>query len=135
MNSHRSVHGIPSVFVALFAATLPCVAAAPASAKPPQVAMDHILEAPKPENPYEGQRRQPHGTGAFLLRTNIQSGRVTQVIVGQSTGDGLLDAAAVKALRRWRFKPGVLVHRNITKPRLDPPVSKEECLVLVPVTF
>src|SRR5205807_5645400 len=91
-----------------------------------------MIEAPKPQDPYEGQRRRPHGTGAFLLRTIIQSGRVTQVIVGQSTGDTLLDAAAVKALRQWRFKPGVLVHRDIHKPRLNPPISKEECLVLVP---
>jgi TonB family protein len=97
--------------------------------------MDQLLKAPKPENPYEGQRRQPHGTGAFLLRTNIQSGRVTQVIVGQTTGYALLDAAALKALRQWQFKPGVLVHTEITKPRLNPPISKEQCLVLVPVTF
>jgi TonB family protein len=135
MNPHRSIQGILSVFVALFAATLSCIAAAPAPVVRPRVATGRMIEAPKPENPYEGQRRQPHGTGAFLLRTNIQSGRVTQVIVGQTTGDGLLDVAAVKALRRWRFKPGVLVHRDIHKPRLDPPISKEECLVLVPVTF
>ncbi len=123
------------VFVALFAATLSSFAGAPAPVKRPRVAMDCIIEAPKPENPCEGQRRQPHGTGTFLLRTNIQSGRVTQVIAGQTTGDGLLDAAAIRALRQWRFKPGVLVHRDIHKPRLNPPISKEECLVLVPVTF
>src|SRR5437016_2088858 len=135
MNSQRSVQGILSVFVALFAATLSCFAAGPAPAVRLRVATDHIIEAPKPENPYEGQRRQPHGTGAFLLRTNIQSGRVTQAIVGQTTGNGLLDTAALKALRQWRFKPGVLVHRDIHKPRLNPPISKEECLVLIPVTF
>jgi TonB family protein len=134
MNPHRSLQRIFSV-CALFAATLSCSAAAHAPVTRPRVATDQILEAPKPENPYEGQRRQPHGTGAFLLRTNIQSGRVTQVIVGQTTGNGLLDAAAVKALRQWRFKPGVLTHRDIHKPLLNPPISKEECLVLVPVTF
>ena len=130
MNPPGTLQNILCLVIALVAANASCFAAARDS-----VSMDRMIEAPKPKDAYEGQRHRPHGTGAFLLRTNIQSGRVTQVIVGQSTGDGLLDAAAVKALRQWRFKPGVLVHRDIHKPRLDPPISKEECLVLVPVTF
>jgi TonB family protein len=135
MNPHRSLQNVLCFVIALFASVAPCFAATPAPATRDRVAMDRVIEAPKPQDPYEGQRRRPHGTGAFLLRTIIQSGRVTQVIVGQSTGDTLLDGAAVKALRQWRFKPGVLVHRDIHKPRLNPPISKEECLVLVPVTF
>ena len=124
-----------SVFIALFVANLSCFAAASARVTRPQVAMDRMIEAPKPEYPDKARRRHQHGNGVFLLRTNIQSGRVTQVIVAQSTLYVLLDDAAVKALRQWRFKPGVLTHRDIHKPRLNPPISKEECLVLVPVTF
>jgi hypothetical protein len=38
------------------------------------------------------------GTGIFLMRVHIPSGRVTQVIVGRGTGHKMLDAAAVKTL-------------------------------------
>src|SRR2546423_13970739 len=113
MNPRRTLQNILCLVIALFASNTSCFAATPAPATRDRVAMDRLIEAPKPQDPYEGQRRRPHGTGAFLLRTIIQSGRDTQVIVGQSTGDTLLDAAAVKALRQWRFKPGVVVHRDI----------------------
>ena len=124
-----------SLLVVLFALNLFSVAAASGQVVRPKVAMSDILEAPTPWYPDVAERRHIHGSGVFLLRTNIQSGRVTQVIVGQTTGNPLLDDEAVKALRRWRFKPGVLIHRDIHKPRLNPPVSKDECLVMVPVTF
>jgi TonB family protein len=101
----------------------------------PMVATSDILEAPKPWYPDVAERRHIHGSGVFLLRTNIQTGRVTKVIVGQTTGNPILDYEALKALRQWRFKPGVLIHRDIDKPPLNPPISKDECLVLVPVTF
>src|SRR4051812_5581863 len=135
MNPHRSLQNVFFPAIAVFASIASGFAATPAPAAHDRVAMDRMIEAPKPQDPYEGQRRRPHGSGMFLLRTIIESGHVTQVIVGQSTGDALLDAAAVKALRQWQFKPGVLVHREIHNLRLAPPISKEECLVLVPVTF
>jgi protein TonB len=126
---------ILSLFIALFASNLSCFAAASARETPRQDATKLVIESPKPEYPDQARQRHQHGTGVFLLRTNIQSGRVTQVIVAQSTLYVLLDDAAVKALRQWRFKPGALIHTEITKPRLNPPISKEECLVLIPVTF
>ena len=124
-----------SLLVALFAVNLSWAVMASAQVTRPQVAMSDILEAPKPWYPDAAERRHIHGSGVFLLRTNIQSGRVTQVIVGQTTGNPLLDYEALKAFRQWRFKPAVLVHRDIHKPRLNPPISKDECLVMVPVTF
>ena len=119
----------------LLAASLSCAAAASAQVTRPQVPMTQIIEAPKPWYPDVARRHNIHGNGVFLLRTNIPSGRVTQVIVGQTTGSPLLDEEAVKAFRQWRFKPGALTHRDIHKPRLKPPISKDECLVMIPVTF
>lgn len=94
-----------------------------------------MISAPAPEYPLEAREKLERGSGVFLLRAKIHSGRVTQVIVARSTNYKSLDAAAVKAFRQWRFKPDVLVHRDIHKPRLTPPVAADECLVLVPVTF
>jgi TonB family protein len=122
-------------FVGLFSVNLCWPVETSGQVARPQVAMSDILEAPKPWYPDEAERHRIHGSGVFLLRTNIQSGRVTEVIVGQTTGNPLLDTEAVKALRRWRFKPGILVHRDIHKPQLKRPITKDECLVMVPVTF
>jgi TonB family protein len=135
MNPPSARQGILSLSIALLAANLSCFAVASARETPRQDATKLVIVAPKPEYPDQARWHHQHGNGVFLLRTNIQSGRVTQVIVGQSTGNGLLDGAALKALRQWRFKPGALIYREITKPRLTPPLSKEESLVLIPVTF
>jgi TonB family protein len=94
-----------------------------------------VAYAPYPEYPLEAQRRHERGSGVFLLRVIIHSGRVTQVVIGRSCGYKSLDDAAVKAFSKWRFKPDVLIHHDIHKPQLTPPVSAEECLVLVPLTF
>jgi len=94
-----------------------------------------VMNAPQPEYPLEARLRYERGSGVFLLRAKIHSGRVTQVVIARTTGYRSLDEAAVKAFRQWRFKPDVLIHRDITKPRLTPPVASDECLVLVPLTF
>ena len=135
MRSRSIVWRAFSGVAVLIASSVPCFAADSAQVTPQHVAPNGILEAPKPEYPEAAKQRNQHGTGVFLLRTTIANGVVTEVITGQSTGQALLDDAAVKALRRWRFKPGVLIHREIHKPRLKRPITKDECLVLVPVSF
>ena len=65
---------------------------------PPSDATRGLLFAPAPEYPTEANSRRVEDTGIFLLRVQIKSGRVAQVIVGGSTRSRLLDAAAVKAL-------------------------------------
>jgi protein TonB len=90
---------------------------------------------PPPEYPADAIKRRIIGSGVFLLRVDIPSGRVTQVIVGLTTRAPLLDAAAAKALRQWRFKPGAMPYRKITSVSMSPPQTREEALVKVPVTF
>lgn len=63
------------------------------------------------------------------------SGRVTQVIVGRTTGAQLLEAAAINAFLRWRFKPGAVPYREIKSVRMSPPQTKEETLLKLPLTF
>jgi len=42
------------------------------------------------------------------LRAHVdEKGRVITVEVAQSSGWRMLDAAAVKTVRRWRFQPGM----------------------------
>jgi protein TonB len=80
----------------------------------PQDATALVVNAPRPEYPVEAQLRRERGSGVFLVRAKIKSGRVTQVIVARTTGYKLLDDAAVKALRHWWFKPGALVTAKST---------------------
>jgi TonB family protein len=70
-----------------------------------------------------------------LLRVDIKSGLVKQVIVGHSTGSSALDAAAVKAFSRWRFKPGILPQHQLDSVHFKPPLVMGEAVVKMPVTF
>ena len=134
MNALRIVARRPAVAVgALFLTGLLCPGASARVILHRDAAT--LLNAPDPEYPLEAKQRHERGSGVFLLRVTIHSGRVTQVIVARSCGYKSLDDAAVRGFLQWRFKPDVLVHRDIHKPRLTPPVSVGECLVLVPLTF
>ena len=88
--------------------------------------------APYPVKPFAA--RNITGTGKFLLRIDIKRGDVKQVVIRQSTGDQRLDEAAVKALRRWRVKADALHHAE-SPIRLSPPLSANEALVEIPITF
>jgi TonB family protein len=90
------------------------------------------LYAPQPEYPFEAQRRHITGSGIFRLRVQIQTGSVTAVEVGRSTGSAILDKSAVDACRRWRFKPPLL--RQLQR-RGDPSDTSAEIVLMLPVTF
>jgi TonB family protein len=111
-----------------------CIAAPAAITAPPDITK-FVTQAPKPDYPIDARARHASGTGIFVLRVEIKSGRVEQVIIGRAIGDKSLDAAAVKALARWHFKPGVLPKGHITSPWLHPPLSEGEALIKVPLTF
>jgi protein TonB len=48
------------------------------------------------------------------------SGRVTDVAVEETSGYELLDAAAVGAVRRWRYKPAIGRNGPVATTELQP---------------
>jgi TonB family protein len=68
-------------------------------------AKHHALYAPRPNYPLYA--RQYHWTGEGLFACHIRpDGTVASVDVLRSTGHAMLDRAAIKALRQWRFQSG-----------------------------
>src|SRR2546423_12944545 len=63
----------------------------------------------RPSYQNDERLRKFTGTGIFDLRINASTGETTGIRIFKSTGHYELDVAAVKALIRWRFKPGTLV--------------------------
>jgi TonB family protein len=108
-----------------------CVAASSSFAEswPPRNVAGVVEYAPKP-----GPQPGLHGSGVFVLRIHIPSGRVTDVAVALSTGSVWLDRSAVAALRRWRFKPDATpYHKALVK--ISPPQTRDETFVKVPIPF
>ena len=104
----------PCVVAAVVAVSLIASATFGAASWPPSDVTGFVACAPKPEYPPFALKHGFRGTGIFLMRVHIPSGRVTQVIVGRGTGHKMLDAAAVKTLLSWPFKPGTVPYRKIT---------------------
>ena len=65
------------------------------------------LSAPRPEYPYEARRQKVTGTGVVAM-TIDPAGNVTSAVMERSTGNLILDNAAVAAFRKWHFKPGTV---------------------------
>jgi TonB family protein len=101
---------------------------------PEQVA---TLTVNKLRIPYPEQARLSRITGEGLFEVRVQktSGRVKRVDVLQTTGNDLLDAAAVNGLSQCQFKPGVLRSIKELNPSSSDPSAKEDCLLKVPVRF
>lgn len=61
---------------------------------------------PSPEYPIEARRKGLEGSGVFDLEIESGSGAVRNVKVIKSIGYKVLDSAAIKAFRKWRFPRG-----------------------------
>jgi protein TonB len=85
------------------------------SVAPPE-ALDAVRNR-RPPYPESSRRRGEEGVVRVELLVDL-TGRVTEVRILESSGFGTLDAAAVQAVRDWRFRPaqraGVPVAGSIT---------------------
>lgn len=129
-----------SVFLCLIAFIAMLVAGHPAVAAPPSVKTRRdvqglVIYAPEPQYPFQALQQYVNGAGIFVLRVQIASGRVKEVMVARSTGHAVLDRAAVNTLKRWRFKPGALLPSKDILPHVKDPLAADDSLVKVPITF
>jgi TonB family protein len=74
----------------------------------PKAVRHLMLSQPKPEYPGEARLKHITGRGVYDIIVHSKSGVVAQVKISQSTGSKLLDDAAVRALSRWRARPGMI---------------------------
>jgi periplasmic protein TonB len=65
-----------------------------------------LIQSATPEYSRAERAARHQGRGVFHLTVDAQTGLVRDVTVRQSTGYSTLDAAAVAALKQWRFRPG-----------------------------
>ena len=63
------------------------------------------IYAPRPQYPYEARSRHVVGSGVCVVEVG-PSGSATGASMASSTGNPILDNAALSAFRQWRFKPG-----------------------------
>ena len=95
----------------------------PAGRQPPKA-----IYTPKPVYRPEWAKQGLTGKGVVLVTIDQQTGKVTGARMEQSTGNKLLDGAALEAYSQWRFQPGTGSQVKIpiefaTRPR--PPTAKQ----------
>jgi len=64
------------------------------------------LKSVAPEYPYGERLNRHQGRGIIRLMLDLKTGVVTKATIIKSTGFTILDACAVAAFQRWRWKPG-----------------------------
>jgi TonB family protein len=66
------------------------------------------IYTPKPVYRPEWAKQGLTGKGVVLVTVDKETGRVTGARMLQSTGNKLLDGAALEAYSQWRFQPGTV---------------------------
>jgi TonB family protein len=80
-----------------------------------------LVSIEAPAYPAVAKRWHVQGKGMFRATIDTNTGRVTDVSILQSTGFGVLDGSAIRAIKLWRWKPGK--YRTCDVPitfKLDP---------------
>ena len=65
----------------------------------------HVIKAPHPEYPYDARRQHLSGLGILSFHVDYATGRVISAEMLESTGSDMLDKAALRAAKEWRFDP------------------------------
>jgi TonB family protein len=65
-----------------------------------------VVNIEAPAYPAVAKRWHVQGAGRFRVSIDINTGRVTNVLILKSTGYGVLDGSAIRALKAWRWKLG-----------------------------
>ena len=86
----------------LFLSSLNAQTGVPATAQPPPKA----IYTPRPVYRPEWAKQGLTGKGVVLVTIDQQTGKVAGARMLQSTGNKLLDGAALEAYSQWRFQPG-----------------------------
>lgn len=60
---------------------------------------------PKPSYPAQDRLRKYEGKAVLVGRVGAD-GRMSQVLVERSSGSSAMDASAIEAFKRWRYRPG-----------------------------
>ncbi|MEY2564204.1 MAG: Gram-negative bacterial TonB protein C-terminal [Verrucomicrobiota bacterium] len=80
----------------------------------PPSATRFMVSTPRPEYPDEARLRRITGRGLYDVTFDAKTGAATRVKVLETTGSGVLDDAATKALMRWRARrPGIVARARI----------------------
>ena len=64
-----------------------------------------VINAPDPVVPDMPRQARLSGRGIYVVEISVARGIVDNVRVLQSTGQKILDDAAIDALLKWRFRP------------------------------
>jgi TonB family protein len=72
------------------------------------VAQSMATNAPLPGYSYEAKRRNLTGNGVCVMTVETTTGRVTNAMMYQSTGNAILDNLTIQTFKSWRFKPGTV---------------------------
>lgn len=72
----------------------------------PSVSLPQATYTPQPVYRPEWAKQGLSGKGVVLVTIDPKTGTVAGVRMLQSTGNSLLDGAALDAYSKWRFKPG-----------------------------
>jgi TonB family protein len=122
MKSLRKLLQHVVVGLCLVGGSFPCNAASQAQAeykeKDSTISADdedlhNLISGVSPEYPPEAEKNHLTGTGMALLKIDQRTGKVVRVVMYISTGEPILDQAAIKALSQWQFKPGTDKSRKV----------------------